>query len=403
MTIASEITRLRNAITANNEAIARKGVVATGAKIEEQDSLIDQISTGGVVGTGTYLVRFFDYTGELLKQQRVNSGESATPPTLPTHQYLTFAEWNNPFTNVTEDVDTGALYNTTDGKSYLFITLNPITGLSPTLYFRKFTNSLMTIEWGDGLTDTNSVAVTNQSITHTYAAYGNYVITVDNSLGGTYYFGDNILANQILGVGTYRGALTRLFLGLNVIIQPTYLVSYSSLEFVSLGSSITVNASAIFQNCNNLNGVVLPTSTTLTSSMFTGCSNIKYIIFPQTFTSSNFVEPFLNCYARLYTKLNNSTVNIGYGFYQSNISVEKAVVNSSVTSIGNTAFMANYNCCCYLVYPTVPPTLGTTVFLNINSQARIFVPDASVTAYKEATGWIAYANYIYPLSTYIAQ
>jgi hypothetical protein len=30
---------------------------------------------------------------------------------------------------------------------------------------------------------------------------------------------------------------------------------------------------------------------------------------------------------------------------------------------------------------------------------KIYVPDASVAAYKAATNWVSYANYIYPLST----
>ncbi len=47
---------------------------------------------------------------------------------------------------------------------------------------------------------------------------------------------------------------------------------------------------------------------------------------------------------------------------------------------------------------TTPPTLGTSAFYNINSICKIYVPDASVTAYKSATNWNTYADYIYPIS-----
>lgn len=351
--------------------------------------------------TGDFLVRFFDYDGTILKEQWVYSGETATAPPIPTHQYLTFAEWNNTFDNVTEDIDTGAIYNTTDGKTYLFITLNAVTGLAPTLYFRKTTTSLMTINWGDGQTSTSTTATTNLSIQHTYASYGDYVVTIDNSLGGSFYLGDSNNINQPLGTTTYRGALTKYYFGANNTFVANYFLNYSSLEKVSFGKDIIVNAFGAFQGCNNLHAAVLPANLTLTSSTFNGCYNLKYVIFPPTFTSSNFVDSFLSCTSRMYTKTNNTTTTIGSNYSANNFSIEKQVVKSTVTSIGNSAFSNNYNCCCYLVYPTTPPTLGTTIFNNINSLAKIYVPDAVVDTYKAATGWIAYANYIYPLSTYI--
>jgi hypothetical protein len=48
---------------------------------------------------------------------------------------------------------------------------------------------------------------------------------------------------------------------------------------------------------------------------------------------------------------------------------------------------------------TTPPTLANkNAFNNINSICKIYVPDASVTAYKTATNWVTYADYIYPMS-----
>ena len=352
-----------------------------------------------------FLVRFFDYDGTILKEQWVYSGETATAPTVPTHQYLTFSEWNNTFTNVTEDIDTGALYDTTDGKTYLFITLTAsMSGTTPTLYFKKFTTDLMTIDWGDGTTSTstdNTSSGTN--ITHSYSSYGNYIITVDNPIG-TYYFGDSSTNIQIFGTGVYRGCLTKVYLGNNVTITSSYFLNYTSLKNITIQNSTSLagSSSSTFNGCNNLVAFVSPTNLLLRTSMFLNCVNLKYIIFPPTFTSSTFIDSLAGCVNREYTVMKNTTATIGSGQFNTNYTVSKQIIPSMVTSIGNTAYQNNYSCCCYLCYPITPPTLvSTTVFNNINSLAKIYVPDAVVNTYKTASGWIAYTDYIYPLSTYV--
>ena len=54
-------------------------------------------------------------------------------------------------------------------------------------------------------------------------------------------------------------------------------------------------------------------------------------------------------------------------------------------------------------HPTTPPTMllnswwGATTFSGIPQDAKIFVPNASLNAYKSAEGWKDYADYIYPM------
>ena len=49
---------------------------------------------------------------------------------------------------------------------------------------------------------------------------------------------------------------------------------------------------------------------------------------------------------------------------------------------------------------TTPPTLANiNAFNGINSICKIYVLDEAVSAYKAATNWSTYANYIYPMST----
>ena len=44
-----------------------------------------------------------------------------------------------------------------------------------------------------------------------------------------------------------------------------------------------------------------------------------------------------------------------------------------------------------------PPTITSYSFANTNN-APIYVPDASVTAYKTATNWVLLASRIFPIS-----
>ena len=49
---------------------------------------------------------------------------------------------------------------------------------------------------------------------------------------------------------------------------------------------------------------------------------------------------------------------------------------------------------------STPPSLASNTFNSLSPVSRIYVPDASVDAYKTATNWITYASYIYPISDY---
>ena len=68
--------------------------------VTDKATAIVNVTTGGgsqypiIEGEGEHEVRFVDYDGTLIKVQYVDDGESATAPDLPTHDRLTFVEWN---------------------------------------------------------------------------------------------------------------------------------------------------------------------------------------------------------------------------------------------------------------------------------------------------------------------
>lgn len=95
----------------------------------------------------------------------------------------------------------------------------------------------------------------------------------------------------------------------------------------------------------------------------------------------------------------NGVTSIGnYAFYYS-YSLTSITIPNGVTSIGDSAFAYCNSLTKYIINATTPPTLASTkAFSGINSICKIYVPDASVDAYKTATNWVSYAEYIYPIS-----
>ena len=74
---------------------------------------------------------------------------------------------------------------------------------------------------------------------------------------------------------------------------------------------------------------------------------------------------------------------------------------STVTTIGQNAFVNCTGLTRISIAAATPPTLGANAFANCSALTGIYVPDDSVEAYKTATNWSAYANKILPLSQFI--
>ena len=102
-----------------------------------------------------------------------------------------------------------------------------------------------------------------------------------------------------------------------------------------------------------------------------------------------------------------TTIPNGYndfrGCFRSQKSLTYAKLPNTLTSIGNYAFNDCSALVTFICNATTPPTLASNVFNNTpiaSKTGTIYVPDASVDAYKAATNWSQYADIIKPLSEY---
>ena len=151
-----------------------------------------------------------------------------------------------------------------------------------------------------------------------------------------------------------------------ISFAPAGLTSYT------IPDSITSIGSFAFIEHKNLTSIIIPNSvTSIESAAFAYCSGLKSITIP------------------------NSVTMIGYQAFMDCKSLTSITIPDMVASIKEKAF---YNCSnLKYVYckPTTPPTLsGSNVFGNNLSSRKIYVPNTSIGAYKNATNWSKYADAI---------
>lgn len=94
-------------------------------------------------------------------------------------------------------------------------------------------------------------------------------------------------------------------------------------------------------------------------------------------------------------------INSSYFIYGDS-SLKKLIIPSTVTEIAQNALAVSNGSkkCTFILLPTTPPGFRGNITYSTSIEA-VYVPDESVTAYKEAQYWSAIADRIYPMSEYV--
>lgn len=127
-----------------------------------------------------------------------------------------------------------------------------------------------------------------------------------------------------------------------------------------------------FYNCNNLTVIINNGLTTIGDNSFSGLANTEFIV-------------------------PDSVTTIGSNVFNSNNNLTSLTIGSGCTQIGDYILNWSSNATTLTVKATTPPTFNGSRFSYNTTQdnaIQIYVPAASVDAYKSASVWSKYASRI---------
>ena len=352
-------------------AIRNKSGSSDTYKVSEMANAILNIpSGGGTTPTTVKDVNFYDYDGTLVNSYtKTEFLELSALPSNPTHSGLTSQGWNwalaeaKSYVTSYDKLDIGQMYTTDDGATRIYIELHD-GRLKPTCGFGV--NGTVTIDWGDGYTDTvtgTDISLT-QNTQHAYQSEGAYIIKLIPDINTTLsilgdYYGSYLLWDNISKTNSSNRAYQ------------------NSIKKVEIGNSINIGTYA-FQNCSSLSNIIIPSSVTnIGTYAFSYCSSLSSITIPSSVTSIG-TNTFSRCYSLSNIILSNSVTSIGNGAFQYCYSLSSITIPSSVTSLVGSVFTY----CSSLSSITIPnkvTSIGTYAFQNCSSLASVTI-SSSVTS-----------------------
>lgn len=326
-------------------------------------------------------VNFYDYDGtRVYSYTRAEFLGLSALPANPAHNGLTAQGWNWELTTAQAYVqkygylEIGQNYITDDGKTRLYVRLDKTERFAVKLMFNQSIASGVTIDWGDGTTETPE-AEGNVTVTHTYAEAGDYVITMEAAEECAVRLGQGTNAGATLSAtgGNGKQFFTQ---GLRNAGGTS---GRNALLALEIGNGVTDIGAGAFYMCTNLETITIPnTLTTIRNIAFHGCFSLKGIVIPDGVTQiMDFV--FGYCYGIKAICLPGSLTTLGTNTFRTNLVLRRLTIPEGVTNIPASVF-----CSCHLAdVITIPDTVvglvGNYAFKNCYSIKSVKLP-TGVTA-----------------------
>ncbi len=170
----------------------------------------------------------------------------------------------------------------------------------------------------------------------------------------------------------------------------------AGLTTYTIPNSVTEIGKSAFSECSALTSITIPDSVTKIGDFaFAWCDALTSVNIPNSVTEiGNWA--FNNCSALESVTIPDRVTKIGEYAFQDCSALISITIPDSVTKIGGSAFEGCYALKEVYCKPTTPPTGGNYMFDSNASGRKIYVPTASVDAYKAAYRWSEYAYAIEP-------
>ncbi len=351
-------------------------------------------------------VNFLDYDGTIVASySSADFANLSALPANPVHNGLTAQGWNWTLADAKAQVllskclDIGQIYNTSDGKTRIYISLTDPAKLSPTLYYSQTVASSVSIDWGDGSAATVQTGTGNKNATHTYVACGDYVITLTVSSGilgiGNGSTSTPIISSSV-GGSSYKNAVKKVEVGSGVDIKASAFYQLYSMRSVTIPNTVTSIGNNVFYGCGALATIIVPSGcTSLGQYAYRYNYAARHICLPKSVTtfSTNVFEAD-NSATRIIlsgniTAITASLFNLNYG-------ATKVYIPATVTSIAASAFGSCTGLAEIHFKPTTPPTVANSnAWTGLPTNCKIYVPTGKLSAYTGASNYPSSSTYTY--------
>ncbi len=163
------------------------------------------------------------------------------------------------------------------------------------------------------------------------------------------------------------------------------------LASITLPASVKSIGKSAFFLCKGLTNIAIPDGVrSIGKIAFACCEGLTSITIPESVTAIS-DGVFSHCTALESVTIPDSAKSIGEEAFGGCKSLISIIIPQGVASIGEGAFRDCEGLASIYCKRAMPPTLGPDAFGGIADDAKIYVPRASVEAYKAADGWKDYA------------
>lgn len=259
-------------IAADEETVFKKVTVKKPKELKP-GNVVTGVNIGEVVGTMPFeftndkkIVVFYDYDGTVIEAYILETDEIVTElPKPPQHDGLVFAGWNHSVESINDNkigLDVGAMYCTDDGATRLYMDI-PYDSFLLYLNFSQSVANGVTIDWGDGVTDTTDETVGYIEMSHTYENAGEYIIRLNVHDGC-----DVILGNKSKGEGLFYDS------------NGTGNTGTRYLTKVQIGNGISLIDSGCFMYAYSMQSITIPPNVEMEQGNTFYFTKLKFVVYP---------------------------------------------------------------------------------------------------------------------------